>query len=66
MVITTPKHKNGSTLVRIEVKKSLPGPVFLKPGDDFYVRFPASTEKLTGSDFTKYYNQHWNLLDRQV
>ena len=57
--ITTPKHKNGSTLVRVEVKKSLTEPVYLNPGDQFYVRFPASTEKLTGSDFTNYFTQHW-------
>ena len=57
--ITTPKHQNGSRVVRVEVKKSLMEGVFLKPGDDFYVRFAASTERLTGADLLKYSRQHW-------
>ena len=59
MDITMPKHKNGATVVRIEVKKSLVGPEFLKPGDHFYVRFPASTLELTGQDLIKYCKEHW-------
>ena len=47
-----------STVLQIEVKPSSE-PVFLQPGNVFYVRTSASTEQLAGADLWRYQKEHF-------
>ena len=58
VTLTFVKHGNGTTILKVEVIKSSK-PVFLKPGDEFYIRLPASAEILSGDEMEKYKNAHF-------
>ena len=49
---------DSSTVLRIDAKPSSE-PVFLQPGNVFYVRTSASTEQLAGGDMWRYQKDHF-------
>jgi len=56
--VTTDKIGESTVLVVIVTQSE--DPIFLKPGEEFYVRTPASTDKLEGSDRWRYQKGHFN------